>query len=503
MRWVFLLAVFSITLGGCSNLYQMDMAKNRRVNLLKDLELLRPKAASELPDPLSLDDAVLIGMENNLDMRISRIMEDISDENALMERLKMLPQLNLNSGVSQSSAPSDPDADKATKTVSLSLTWNILDFGLSYIRARQSAMRAEIRRMERDRQAQLLAAEIASAYWQTVLAEQSLEQIRTIETEVRGYKERAELLVSQKRLDPIVSKAIEKKIVELAITASDLRAEISGARIELCRLMGVSPMTEIRLKRASFQEHLKGLPDPGEFDPQKLEMISLTRRPDFYSEDLELQIQQDEARSALVSMLPGAQLNFGNYYNSSSSYSNNMWASWGSTLTSALLSLPSQYVNWRSQKKSVAMVELQRLLLTAGVIVQAHMSLHDYMVKEQQFRLYDDSYAIAEDLLTMSRERHELGLLSDWALTQRMLEDVVARLARDRRIIALFNSYNTLLVTVGLDYGQWEDNLLEMEADMPADTEDGWDGENVPSEDDQLSDDESDYLENMMAGALC
>jgi len=357
--------------------------------------------------------------------------------------------------------------------------------------------------MERDRQAQLLAAEIASAYWQTVLAEQSLEQIRTIETEVRGYKERAELLVSQKRLDPIVSKAIEKKIVELAITASDLRAEISGARIELCRLMGVSPMTEIRLKRASFQEHLKGLPDPGEFDPQKLEMISLTRRPDFYSEDLELQIQQDEARSALVSMLPGAQLNFGNYYNSSSSYSNNMWASWGYTLTSALLSLPSQYVNWISQKKSVAMVELQRLLLTAGVIVQAHMSLHDYMVKEQQFRLYDDSYAIAEDLLTMSRERHELGLLSDWSLTQRMLEDVVARLARDRRIIALFNSYNTLLVTVGLDYGQWEDNLLEMEADMPADTEDSGDGENIPSEDDQLGDDESDYLENMMAGALC
>jgi len=124
-------------------------------------------------------------------------------------------------------------------------------------------------------------------------------------------------------------------------------------------------------------------------------------------------------------------------------------------------------------------------------------------VKEQQFRLYDDSYAIAEDLLTMSRERHELGLLSDWSLTQRMLEDVVARLARDRRIIALFNSYNTLLVTVGLDYGQWEDNLLEMEADMPADTEDSGDGENIPSEDDQLGDDESDYLENMMAGVLC
>lgn len=509
--WIFLTAVLIISLGGCSNsLYQLDMAKHRRANLLKDLNLLCPKSPADLPSPLTLDDAVLVGMRNNLDLRISRIMEDISDENALMERLKMLPQVNLNSSISQSSASSDPDADKATKTMSLSLTWNILDFGLSYIRARQSAMRAEIRSMERTRQAQMLAAQIASAYWQTILAEQSLEQIQTIETEVRGYKERTELLVSQKRLDPIVSKAIEKKIVELAITASDLRAEISGAKIELCRLMGISPMTEITLERIPFQEHLEKLPSPGAFDPLKLEMISLTRRPEFYAEDLELRIQQDEARSALVSMLPGAQLNFGNYYNSNSSYANNMWASWGHTLTSALLSLPSQYVNWRSQKKNVAMVELQRLLLTSGVIVEVHMALHDYMVKDRQFRLYDDSYGIAEDLLSMSRERHELGLLSDWALTQRMLEDVVARLSRDRRIIDLFNAYNTLLVTMGLEYTQWGDDVLEMDAGMPAadvseDAESSEPGEEDMnrSGDTRQMGDYPDVSENMMLDAFC
>ncbi|HHC24403.1 MAG TPA: TolC family protein [Desulfobacterales bacterium] len=463
--------VFSIVLSGCiTTLYEVDLANQRRVNLEFDLEMLRPETPVVMPDPLTLNEAVSIGLENNLDIRISRVMADIATDDALVEKLKMLPQANFSSRVSQSSATSASDEDTLRRTASLALTWNVLDFGLSYIRARQSAISKEIRRMERLRQAQILTLDIASAYWKAVLAEQSLKKIRKIEHEINKYKTKAELMVSQRRLDPIASKAIEKKIVELAVTASNLQAEISGAKIDLCELMGVDPMTEFTPARESFKNYVKKMPAPDSLDPRKLEMISLNNRPEFYSADLDIQIQQDEARAALLSMFPGISFDLTTYYDANSYYKNNFWITNGAGLTARLLSWPSQYVNWVNQIRTTDMVRLQRLLLTSGVIVQAHLALHEYAVRLRQFELYDDSFEIAEDLLTMSRERHELGLLSSWALTQRMLEEVVARLARDRRIIDLVNAYNTLLVTLGLDYSNWGEPLPDMdEESVPED----------------------------------
>jgi outer membrane protein TolC len=463
-----------VMLNGCTTtLYQnWDMAEQRRTNLAEDLSLLHPQSPVDVPDPLTVDTAIRIGLQNNLDMRISKVVAEITDENTVAEKLKRLPALNFNATLSQSSHSSDPDVDKLQKSGSLSLTWNILDFGLSYIRSWQAAMQSEIRRMERLRQAQTLARDISTAYWKAVLAEQSLEQIRTLETEVKDYKTKAEILVSQKRLDPIASKAIEKKIVELAITAANLRAEISNGKIELCRLMGLSPGTLLNLAREDFRTFIEKMPMPETLEPQKLEMISLNNRPEFFSSDFEVRVQQEEARAVLVSMFPGIQFSSSNYYNANSNYENNIWTVWGATISSSLLSLPSKYAEWQGQKKSIEMVKLQRVMLTAGVIVQAHMSLHDYTVKRRQFNLYDDSFAIAEDLLRMSRERHELGLLSNWALTQRMLEEVVARLERDRRIVEVINAYNTLLVTMGLNYDRWTESISEIDENaLPEDIE--------------------------------
>lgn len=453
---------FLFLLGGCSHLYEIDFAAQRQTHLSEDLASLQFEKHQTLPDPMTLDDAVAIGLQNNLDMRVSEMMAAIENDNALSEKLKMLPTLEADGTYSKSNVYNAPDEDLSNKRATLSFAWNLLDFGLSYIRARQAALRTEVRKIERMRQAQNLALDIVVAYWKAVLAEQSLEKIRKIEAEVNDYRIKAEELVKQKRLDPIASKAIEKKIVELAITASNLQADISGAKIELSKLMGLGPATSFNLMRASFKAYVEKLPSPLSLDSLKLEKIALRGRPEFFSADIDMNIQQDEAKAALISMFPGIEFDFALYYNTNSYNVNNFWSTWGGSITSSLLSLPFQYVNWKKQKKTLEMMRLQRLILTAGVIVQTHIAVHDYVVKERQFRLYDDAFVIAEDLLKMSRERHQLGLLSDWAMTQRMLEDVVAMLERDRRIIDVINAYNILLVTLGRDYNRWKDALSDI-----------------------------------------
>jgi len=472
---VLLVIGYLLLLGGCANLYQVDLEGQRQNNLKEDLNLLQAREAMSFPEPLTLSDVIRVGLENNLDMRISKIMGEIADDTSLAEKLKMLPRLDVNGHLSENSEYSQKwyvDAegnkilgntvseDKTKKTVDVSLSWNILDFGLSYLRARQAAVGTEIQRMERLRQAQKLALDISAAFWKTVLAEEELEHIQEIEGEVGQYKAKADEMVGQKRLDPITAKNIEKQMVDLSIAANKLRADISGTRIALCELMGLPPTTRFTLSRAeSYQTYLDSLPGSADINPEKIVEIALSNRPELFSADLQEKIQQDEARAVLVSMFPGISFNATWFYDDDQYLVNNDWTNVGVSLAANLLSLPSKYMEWKAKDKSITMVKVQRLMLTAGILAQVHMALNDYQIKEKQFNLYDRSYKITDDLLSMSRERQKAGSLSDTAITQRLLESMVTKLERNRNLVDLLNSYNMLLVTLGLDHGRWRESL--------------------------------------------
>lgn len=467
---------------GCSSLFQVDLASRRQANLEKDLDVLNRDARPPVPDSLGLAEAVRLGLEHNLDLRIARLQEEIDSDAARAERFRMLPALDVRADVSernnfpvnefQNIQTGEVDLsntisrERNRKTVEVRLTWNILDFGLSYYRARQAAVQTEISRMDRTRQAQILAMDISAAYLKSVLAENNLAYLQRMAEELREYKETADDMVAERRLDPITAKDLERQLAALSIEASDLQAEISGMRIELCRLMGVNPMTRFALADDDdlLDRLRRMLPDPEALAPQRLERIALRNRPELYAADLRERARQDEARSALLRMFPGLRLEGALDYDDNKFLINNTWLSVGAGLVSDLLALPGQYSEWKAREKGVDRAELDRLLMTAGVIVQVHMALHEFEVKREQFRLRETAWSISDDLLSMSRERNEAGMqgFADTVVTRRMMESVVARLERDRSLVELLTAYQRLLVSMGLEYGRWQQDVKEM-----------------------------------------
>ncbi len=473
---VLLLAVIG---AGCTRPYKVNLSEQRRKNMQADLSRIQPDPPLQIDGPMTLEEAIRIGMVNNLDLRISRIMAEIADDRVLAEKLRMLPGLDLNGELSRNSEYMRKEykdlvtgetslgrsisEEKTKKTISLSLTWNLLDFGISYIRARQEALRSEVQRMERIRQAQIIARDIATAYWKATLAERNLERIETIETEVRGFRKIADALVSQKRLDPILAKDIEKRLAELSITTANLQSDITGARIELRKLMGLPPTAELPLAPQPIDLTLERMPRPDALDATRLERVALFHRPEFYAADFEVRIQQDEARSVLLTMFPGLRLNYSHFYDDNVYLVNNYWSNVGVGLMMNFLSLPAKYWQLQAEKKTVEKTVAQRMMLTAGVIAQTHMALHDFRVKAELFRLHDNAYAISDDLLAMSRERHSIGTMSETELTRRMLDNMVNRLTRDRHLVDLIDAYHTLLVTLGFGYESWQQDLTDIE----------------------------------------
>jgi len=113
-----------------------------------------------LDKPLSIEDAIERVLSQNLDARAQVMEEALALGQAELDRWDFLPKLTanaensrrseLNATNSQTIGSSTPpgdysySADRTSRAADLSMTWNILDFGVSYYNAQQNADRSLI-----------------------------------------------------------------------------------------------------------------------------------------------------------------------------------------------------------------------------------------------------------------------------------------------------------------------------------------------------------------------
>ncbi|TWC71799.1 TolC family protein [Herbaspirillum sp. SJZ099] len=111
--------------------------------------------------PLSLDEAIARALKYNLDRRVKMMEEALALNQLDTATWDMLPRFMAQAGYSRrnkdlitnsvDSVTGQPSlshpyisSDSAHATFDLGLTWNLLDFGLSYIAAKQQADRVLI-----------------------------------------------------------------------------------------------------------------------------------------------------------------------------------------------------------------------------------------------------------------------------------------------------------------------------------------------------------------------
>lgn len=474
-RWSVCLLAAGLMAGCVSVPSKVDLEEQRAANLLEDMERLSSNQMV-LPDkPITLDEAINVAFNNNLDLRIAEFEGDIAKDNAYAERLNMLPSLTLSGhrskrdrsrrqdfvnaqtgAIQQSNTVSAP---RNTFQADLSLTWNVLDFGLSYVRSRQAQLSVKALEFRRLRQAQLLALDVTESYWRAALAEDALDYIRQVEAELKQQKDLIEDAVATMNMNPIAAKDAAKRLVDLQIIIRDLQAEVSNSKVELARLMGLRQDQPFKFSREAIRPLLAALPRPHQLDVNTLEAFALKSRPELFEQDLNEQIQQDEVRAAMLSILPDLTFGLGGHYDNNRLLNANRWNTLAVDFGWNLLSIPSKLARKRAQEDGLDMVRYQRLQNTIGVVTQVHLALLDYAVKVDRFMLLEESYTLANDLLMLVRQANGAGQVSDLAVTQRALEDVAAKLRRDRAVVESIVGYRRLLVSIGLDTRHWNENL--------------------------------------------
>ncbi|WP_448208772.1 TolC family protein, partial [Azospirillum sp. sgz302134] len=223
---------------------------------------------------------------------------------------------SLNLATGRRTGESTTATDRNRRTADLGFTWNILDFGVSYLRARQNANLVLVADERRRRVVQGILQDVRTAYWRAVAAERLLRRIEPLEKRIEAARKNAGALEAQRVQAPLQTLNYQRALVDTLRQLQTLRRELVAAKAQLGALMGLPPGESFTLAIPA-EATTKDAPAI-RTSVEALEAYALLNRPELVEETYNARITADETKRALLKLLPGIDLNAGLHYDSNS-----------------------------------------------------------------------------------------------------------------------------------------------------------------------------------------
>ena len=290
---------------------------------------------------VSLYEAMARALKYNLDHRVEEAEAAVRFAELDLAHFSLLPNAVANSGYAgrdnynASSSFNIPEQrqnfgestsqEKRVKSADIGFSWNVLDFGLSYVRARQSADKVLAQEEMRRKVIHRVVEDVRTAYWRAVSAERLMNRLVTLEGETKKALEETRTLYKERETSPITALTYERELVEIKQKIAEIQRELNTAKAQLAALMNLKPGATFKIAGASRQPGsltLKaGLDD--------MMSTAIYNRPELREVEYQKRINVHEADAALLEMLPGLQIYAGSNYDSNKFLLNSDWTELG------------------------------------------------------------------------------------------------------------------------------------------------------------------------------
>ena len=328
------------------------------------------------------------------------------------------------------------------------MSWNILDFGLSCVRAGQAVDKASYRTEELRKAVLRIAEETRAVYWRAVTLERLDRRVAAIDNEVRAAFRAADAAAKDPALDPVPALTVSRDILNAQREINGLRSGLAGSLEQLKQLINVPTTQPIVLRDTREASRLNvRLLAPGEAS-----RIAMENRSEIRQVMYQLRISEDEINAQILQSLPSIGMQSGLTNASLTALAGTSWIGW--TAKSAwqlmnLLRLPVSIDAINSQKD---LLRQQGIAMAVSISMQVHISSVQFSMQQQALR---DS----ERLLRVQRqlEHHEaasalVGQASGQSLTREKIATVLAEARRSLAYADVQSAYGTYLTSLGVDF---------------------------------------------------
>ncbi|MBF0357533.1 MAG: TolC family protein [Magnetococcales bacterium] len=346
---------------------------------------------------VGLHEAMARAIKYNLQRRVKQMEEALAVEDLALAERDLLPKTAVSAGYTlrnkevvssmKNSNSQLVSKDNKQGAANLTWTWSILDFGVSYVQARQKADQALIYREKRRKSTQLLIQEVRTRYWQAVMADLLVPQIDALLAEAKVARE--DLLRMESAGQEVPAIALEKQQTLLDTTHQlwEMRRALVEAKSDLAVLMNLPPGTIFMMNvqaGEALNDELVYLP------PMALDQYALLHRSELRGEDYKERITALEARKVLLEMLPNLGIMEGMNYDSNQSLQSPVWSSVGTRLSWDLFSLASTPKKMAVADMEKEVVRSRRLAFSMAAITQLRIALQSYHISKRDLSIATD-----------------------------------------------------------------------------------------------------------------
>jgi len=375
------LAILGIV-AGCSVTPDPMSSEDRSARSAADLQLIGEMEFVPVK-PITLNEAIARAVAFNLQRRVKQIEREIEDAELQTKSFEMLPSLDIDAARNGTSEQLSATDDRITSTASAGMTWNILDLGVSYARAKQQADEVLIAREKERKALQDIIREVRTAYWRAVGAQRLTDRVQAIARSIKVAMQESRAMEKSGANDVVKSVAYRREIVESVRQALTVQRELREAKGALAEHLNIRPGTPFRLAATTLASAMPVLP----MSLAEMERHALENRPELRVEDYNERMSEWQAREALFDMLPGAKLTAGQNYSSDTFGLAPNWISTGFQLGMNIFDLFSGTSKMDEAEKRGELARQQRLAMTLAVMTQTHMAYIQFRNASQQMRL--------------------------------------------------------------------------------------------------------------------
>lgn len=412
--------------------------------------------------PITMEEAVARSLKYNLDYRLKRMESALAMGLTDYASYDMLPQMVASAGYTRRSNDSGgvsvgildgelsdrpTTSDERTRSLrGIEFSWNVLDFGVSYYRARQQGDQFLIAEERRRKVVQNLLQDVRAAYWRALGAQRLSAQADEVLQRASLALNRSREAETQKIIPPGLALAYQRALLDATTLLNQRRQDLEFAKRELAALMNVPPGVDFKVAEAN-ETALPAAPR----DVAKLEEMSLLQRPELREEDFRKRITADEARKQILGMLPGITFNYGRRHDSNVYTYNNSWSEGGVSLAWNLMRLVALPALKDAQKYQEATDEARRMALSMAILTQTRVSAERYRMALEDFKLADQAAQVDARLAAFTKASVSAKLESELEAIRTQARAVLGAYQRANAYANAHIAFGRLYNTLGFD----------------------------------------------------
>ena len=459
-------AVAAILLSGCA--VSPQRLTDADVDAFVEGNLAQVTAnQEEVSGPIGLYEAMARALKYNLDFKVEMMNEALAASTVDVKSAAMLPQFVVASGYDGrdndaggysrtlpggvKSAGASTSTERDVFAANAQLSWNILDFGLSYVRAKQAADEVLIAEERRRKVVNRIIEDVRTAYWRAVSSQRLVGGLEKLEKRVAGALAGSKELAKEGSVAPLTALAYERELVDIRKQIHELLRDLKTARVQLAALMNLAPGTDysILVTNRSPAELKLGK------SVQELAQLALHNRPELREAQLKHRINDKEVDAALLELLPGINVFAGADISTNDLLYNADWISYGAKASWNLMkvfSLPAKKAQIAAQED---LLRQQSLAYTMAVVTQVYVSRVRYQQNYEILKDAGDAYAVQKRIANQVRTSAAEDAASEQTLIREEMNTLVSAAKYDIAYADLQNAFANVYASVGIDpYGE-------------------------------------------------